>query len=117
MEKVSLWFINNRRKITAGLVVWALMPLAIFALPVDYIIQHPHSICLFKNITGHDCPSCGLTRATLLCMHFRYSEAFMFNKLIVAVFPLLMYIWWRNFYKQIKLIDWKKPENPIQTKE
>jgi len=52
-----------------------------------------HSVCLYKNLTGHDCYGCGMTRAIVSAIHLHFREAYYFNKLFVVVLPLLIYIW------------------------
>ncbi len=37
------------------------------------------SVCLFKEVTGLPCPSCGTTRSLLLLMHGQFRESFMMN--------------------------------------
>ncbi len=52
------------------------------------------SVCLFKDVTGLPCPSCGTTRALVLLVHGRVYDSFMTNPfgaflaLVLAVIPL-----------------------------
>lgn len=52
------------------------------------------SVCLFKEVTGLPCPSCGTTRALLLLAHGRFRDSFMMNPfgmmlaLALVVIPL-----------------------------
>jgi hypothetical protein len=43
-------------------------------LPVGW--RSPVPLCLFKALTGLECPGCGMTRAFLLIGHGRLGEAF-----------------------------------------
>lgn len=76
-------------------------PVGLFFIPVAWLNQQ-HSICLYKNITGNDCFGCGITRAVLSILHFDFSTAFHYNKLVVIVFPLLVYVWGKKIVKLIK---------------
>ncbi len=76
-------------------------PVILFFIPVAWLNQQ-HTICLYKNITGHDCFGCGITRAVLSILHFDFSTAFYYNKLVVIVFPLLVYLWGKKIVKLIK---------------
>jgi hypothetical protein len=69
-----------------------LLPVALFFIPLEWL-KEQHSICLFKNITGHECYGCGITRAILSAIHLRFSEALYYNKLFLIVFPVLIFIW------------------------
>jgi hypothetical protein len=69
-----------------------LIPVAIYFIPLEWI-KNQHSVCLFKNIAGHECYGCGMTRAIFSAMHLRFTDAFHFNRLSPVVFPLLIYIW------------------------
>jgi hypothetical protein len=54
------------------------------------------SVCLFKEVTGLPCPSCGTTRSLLLLAHGRFRDSFMMNPfgmmlaLALVVIPLWM---------------------------
>lgn len=60
-------------------------------------ISHPtFTPCIFKNITGIACPSCGVTRSVLLLIHGNVTFAILTNPLglivaaIMAITPLWM---------------------------
>jgi len=54
------------------------------------------SVCLFKEVTGLPCPSCGTTRSMLLLVHGQLRESFMMNPfgmmlaLALVIIPLWM---------------------------
>ena len=52
-------------------------------------IQLP-SVCQFKNVTGLDCPGCGLTRAFVSIAHGRIAEAWQYNGASLLVFAFVL---------------------------
>lgn len=44
--------------------------------------------CVFHDVTGLNCPGCGMTRATCAVMDGRFYDAFRFNPLGVILLPL-----------------------------
>jgi len=69
-----------------------LIPVAMYFVPLEWI-KSQHSICLFRNLTGHECWGCGMTRAMFSAIHFKFRDAVNFNRLCPVVIPLLIYIW------------------------
>jgi hypothetical protein len=54
------------------------------------------SVCLFRRITGLECPGCGLTRAVVLALHGQFYQSFMVHVLgIPAAILLLLQIPYR----------------------
>jgi hypothetical protein len=47
-------------------------------------------LCPMAAVTGHPCPGCGLTRATLALLHGHVSEAMGFHPLAPLVSPILL---------------------------
>jgi hypothetical protein len=90
---------NRYKQLQLFIVIFA--PVVLFFIPVAWLNQQ-HSICLYKNITGHDCYGCGMTRAVLSVLHFDFGTAFYYNKMVVIVFPLLVYVWGKKIVKLIK---------------
>ena len=80
-----------------------LLPVLLFFIPVNWL-NRQHSICLFKNLTGHECYGCGITRAIISTVQFHFETAFHYNKLIIVVFPLLVYVWIKTVYKYFKVL-------------
>lgn len=52
-----------------------------------------YSICMFKNMSGLDCPGCGLTRAFCSIAKGNFSKAFHFNATSPVAFALFG-LWW-----------------------
>ena len=76
-------------------------PIFLYFLPIDWL-NGQHTVCIFKNIFGYNCPGCGLTRATVSVVQFHFKDAYCYNKLIVIVFPLLAYIWFKTLIITLK---------------
>jgi len=72
-----------------------ILPILLFFVPID-CLNGEHTICLFKNLTGRECYGCGMTRAIISAIQFDFETAFHYNKLIVIVFPLLLYEWMKT---------------------
>lgn len=47
--------------------------------------------CLFRRITGLECPGCGMTRASYAFLNGRFLEAFWFNPVGVILFPIAVF--------------------------
>lgn len=75
------------------------------ALFVVYLILG--TPCVFKGITGIDCPFCGMTRAHLSLLHGDFSRAFAYNPLFPLGIPFLMLIFHQRLLrrKNKKLTD------------
>lgn len=50
--------------------------------------------CLFKTLTGLDCPGCGSQRALHALLHGNLAEAWRMNALLVASLPVLGWMLW-----------------------
>jgi Protein of unknown function (DUF2752) len=53
------------------------------------------SVCLFKEVTGLPCPSCGTTRSLLLLAHGRLRDSFMMNPfgMMLALALVIIPLW------------------------
>jgi hypothetical protein len=65
-----------------------------FFLYFSQIINN-HTFCIFKNITGVPCPSCGSTRATVLLLHGEFQKSVLINPfgIITNILILLSIAW------------------------
>jgi len=68
------------------------MPLVLLILPANIFDSGP-TICISKLVTDIDCPGCGITRATQHALHFDFQTAWEYNKLIIIVGPLLLWLY------------------------
>jgi hypothetical protein len=83
---------NNKIYLKIKIAGILLIPALLFFIPIQWL-EKQNSVCIFKLITGKECYGCGMTRAVLSVLHFNFCNAFNFNKLVVIVLPLLIYIW------------------------
>jgi hypothetical protein len=97
MHRAVYWLNNSRQFRILELTVICLIPVFLFIIPLDWV-KEQNSVCLFKLVSGHECIGCGMTRAVLSVIHFRFHDALMFNKLVIIVFPLLFYIWAKTIF-------------------
>ena len=66
--------------------------LVLFAfIPTSYF-ENGNSLCLIRNVFGVECFGCGMTRAMSCMFHGNIVAAIEYNKMIVIVFPLLIYM-------------------------
>lgn len=49
------------------------------------------TLCVWRQVTGMDCPGCGLTRAFVALAHGRWLEAWKFNRAAPLIFALILY--------------------------
>jgi hypothetical protein len=63
------------------------------------------TICLFKNVTGIPCPSCGVTRSLLLFARGSFLKAIWINPLglLVGVLMIVIPIWAATDYVRDKI--------------
>ncbi len=75
----------------------------IFYLCVTILARYnTHTICIFKLITGHNCPGCGMTRAFNELFQLHFKEAYALNPKIVLVAPLMVYIWIKTLVREVQ---------------
>jgi len=89
---------NSKRSRLIYLSGYLLLPLILYAIPLEWL-KNQHSVCLFKLITGKECLGCGMTRAVFSALHFQFSGALAYNKLVIIVLPVLVFIWMKGIYK------------------
>lgn len=73
-------------------------PIVLMIIPYD-TFDNGESICPSRLLFDTDCPGCGTTRATMRIFHFRFAEAWQFNRLSFLTIPFLGFFYLRILYK------------------
>lgn len=81
-----------------------MVPMVLFLLPLHWL-EGFGTVCLIKNITGYECPGCGMSHAVISVIHGNFSDAFNYNKLVIVIFPLLSYIWLKKILFEYKKLS------------
>ena len=81
-----------------------ILPFILFYLPIGYIESGP-TICIYKNITGHNCYGCGMTRGIISFIQGDFSGSIEYNPLIVFVFPIGVMIYIKELNKTFKKLN------------
>jgi len=68
----------------------------------EKLISFP-SMCIWKNIFGHECLACGSIRAFWLLLHLKFVEAFKINPLIYLYIPLIILIIYKYIIRQFRI--------------
>jgi len=80
-----------------------LLPFLLSMVSLDKL-ESKHSICLVKNLFGVECYGCGITKAIIACVQLDFTRAFNYNKLIVIVMPLIVYLSVKEIVKSVKML-------------
>jgi len=96
-------FIKSKNAVI--LFVHIALPFVLYFIPLEWLNKQ-NTICLIKNIFGVECPGCGITRAIISAIQLDIIKAIDYNKLVIIVLPILIYLW----FKSIILI-YKKPSH------
>lgn len=76
------------------------IPAVLYAIPPERVM-HGHTVCLFRNLFGTECWGCGMTRALFSLLHLDFTAAWNYNRLVVLVAPLLLYLYVKEVAKTI----------------
>ncbi len=71
------------------------IPIILVSLPATFF-DHGKSLCLSVLLLNKECPGCGMTRACQHAIHFQFESAWGFNKLVLIILPVLVFIWFRE---------------------
>jgi NADH:ubiquinone oxidoreductase subunit 3 (subunit A) len=77
------------------------IPLTLFFLSPS-LLDNNKSVCLSVVFFDQECYGCGMGRALFKIMHFEFEEAYYYNALSFIVFPLLVFVWATELFKNIK---------------
>src|SRR2546423_11112246 len=76
--------------------VWLLVCAGSFVFAASWLaLKLPWPICLFHDLTGHPCATCGATRAAIAFFHGEFRAAWKWNPLASALYCALTIF---NFY-------------------
>jgi len=104
---------DNGAQVITFLLLSAVFLISVFYNPPDV----PHfSICIFKNVTGLDCPGCGLTRSFCALSKGNLAKAFYFNKLGPFLYVVFVFAWARSLFRILKFDKAAGVLNMILTK-
>src|SRR5262245_10384073 len=81
---------------TTVIVIWSVLAAGaayVFAFEPGKTGLFP--ICMFRFLTGYQCPGCGSTRALHQILHGHFVAAFMLNPLLLIALPFLLYAFLR----------------------
>ena len=92
-DSFKMKFINIPTKLLVFLYI--VFPIVLFMVPLDWLNKQP-TICLVKNIFGVNCFGCGITRAVISGVQLNFTKAFEYNKMVIIVLPMLIYVWFNN---------------------
>jgi hypothetical protein len=90
---------------TVRLFIFLLVPLVLLILPATYF-DDGKSMCISILLLGKECYACGMTRAIMHLIHLDFADAIYFNPISIVVFPFLVFIWAKSFWK-----DWQNYRN------
>lgn len=78
-----------RRKIIVIILLGAI-PIVVFYYNIDPVktAYVPH--CLWKQLTGWSCPTCGIQRFSHAFLHGHFYVAFKYNYILLLLFPYIM---------------------------
>ena len=80
-----------------------LIPVILLILPIDFF-DSGNTICLSVLLIDTECYACGMTRAVHRLIHFDFLAAYELNKLSIIVFPLLIFVYVREFSRLFRLL-------------
>lgn len=84
--------------------------LMLIFIPADLIFDEQLSVCVFRHITGEECPLCGMTRAAYLLLRVKFCASAQYNPLVYFL-PFLLLVEVQNDCKvfpkvKIRRIVW-----------
>lgn len=109
MKKITLSASLLLRTIAAGILICSISSgIALYVFGVDVFEYLPKMhFCLFRLITGYDCPFCGTTRAFLALGQLNFSKAIAFNPLsIILMAVMILYLCSKNIPSWLQHKAW-----------
>jgi hypothetical protein len=88
-QKIESNGIRFKRKNLYRLLFIGFSLILFYLIPKDYL-GDKYPLCLYRILFGKKCLGCGTTRAVWSILHFRISDALVYNRLIIISFPVLV---------------------------
>lgn len=68
---------------------------------VLYMLSDIHILipCLWKAVTGYECPGCGLTTALIALLKMEWAYAWSANPMIYGIVPVVIFLILRDFWR------------------
>ena len=89
----------KNKKFSLGEIIIIISPFLILIIRKILLFLGIHNVCLWKILTGHPCIGCGITQAIVFLLKLDFANAYLSNKFVYIVFPLILYIWIKSIYK------------------
>lgn len=92
-----------------GFITLGIMFLAL--IPPRFVFNDQMPVCIFRYLTGIECPLCGMTRAGYELMHLNLADAFRSNP-VSFLLPLLVMaeigydIAQSEYFKRLRMASW-----------
>lgn len=102
----------KKNKALIVIVLLLLLPIVLRFITISNLEKAP-TVCIYKNITGKDCWGCGTSRALISILNFDFKQAYQFNKRIIIVFPLLVFLWVKVIVKNVRILYRKDIAVPV----
>ena len=104
---------RNRR------IVWAVaVSVVLVALAVVYFFVDPMEVrwmprCLWKVVTGTDCPGCGSQRMAHALMHGDLHGAWQANAYALCMLPLIVVMLWLEIFRERHPLLYGRLHSPV----
>ena len=82
--------------IIAGILIVSAIILYYNVNPGDSVVMPK---CVVKQLTGYDCPSCGVQRALHAVLHGEFSKALSYNPFFVISVPYFLLVLYATIFK------------------
>ncbi|MBL7819074.1 MAG: DUF2752 domain-containing protein [Saprospiraceae bacterium] len=85
---------------TLKLAGFSILIITLLLMPADFF-DTGTPVCLFTRLSGYSCYGCGMTRAMMHLLHLNFAIAWNYNKLSFIVFPLLVFVFGKWYWKEL----------------
>lgn len=103
MSDASMWQIRLRKVVACGVVLLVVgIGYGIFVQETGLAIP-----CLFHQITGFQCPGCGVTRMCVALLQLDLEKAFQSNQALFLLAPVLGIVFLKYLVDYIRTGTWK----------